>query len=211
MITAPTTSIVRFTAPILPPCQRHASDRSPKTALTPSIRAIAGELAQMCLAFPPGVFDMRAGESARNVAKRQRMEAERLQRSAELWERGADGEAAVARALEALPDGWIVLHDLPWPGRQRANLDHVVVGPTGVFVVDAKNWSGRIEVRDGVLSQNGRQRESAVSSVTAAAISVQGIVAPYPCAVFSASCVTSRWQPRPGTSRCAPAPLWSPR
>jgi hypothetical protein len=124
---------------------------------------------------------MTAGESARNVAKRQRMEAEPLQRSAELWERGAEGEAAVARALEALPDGWIVLHDLTWPGRQRANLDHVVVGPQGVFVVDAKNWSGRIEVRDGVLSQDGRQRESAVSSVTAAAIAVQGIVAPFPC------------------------------
>jgi hypothetical protein len=124
---------------------------------------------------------MSAGESARNVAQRQRMEAERLQRSAELWERGAEGEAAVARALEALPDGWIVLHDLRWPGRQRANLDHVVVGPAGVFVVDAKNWSGKIEVRDEVLSQNGRRREEAVSSVTAAAIAVQQLVSPHPC------------------------------
>jgi hypothetical protein len=143
--------------------------------------AIAGELAQMCLAFPPGVFDMRAGESARNVAQRQRMEAERLQRSAELWERGAEGEAVVARALEALPEEWVVLHDLAWPGRQRANLDHVVIGPGGVFVVDAKNWTGHIEVRDQVLVQNGRQRESAVSSVTAAAIAVQEIVSPVPC------------------------------
>jgi hypothetical protein len=98
-----------------------------------------------------------------------------------MWERGAEGEVAVARALEVLPDDWIVLHDLPWPGRPRANLDHVVIGPAGVFVVDAKNWSGRIEVRDGVLLQNGHQRESAVSSVTAAAIAVQEIVAPYTC------------------------------
>jgi hypothetical protein len=124
---------------------------------------------------------MRAGESARNVAQRQRMEAERLQRSAKLWEQGAEGEVAVARALESLPEGWVVLHDLAWPGRQRANLDHVVVGPGGVFVVDAKNWTGRIEVRDQVLVQNGRQRESAVSSVTAAAIAVQQLVSPAPC------------------------------
>jgi hypothetical protein len=96
-------------------------------------------------------------------------------------EQGADKEVAVARALEALPDGWIVLHDLRWPGRQRVNLDHVVVGSAGVFAVDAKNWSGRIEVRNGVLSQNGRRREDAVSSVTAATIVVQQLVSPHPC------------------------------
>ena len=124
---------------------------------------------------------MEAGKSAHDVARRQREEAERLQRSAALWEQGAEGEVAVARALESLPEGWVVLHDLAWPGRQRANIDHVLIGPSGVFVVDAKNWSGRIEVRDQVLRQNGRQRESAVSSVTTAAIAVQEIVSPIPC------------------------------
>lgn len=124
---------------------------------------------------------MDAGKSAYDVARRQREEAERLQRSAALWEQGAEGEVAVARALEALPEGWVVLHDLAWPGRQRANLDHIAIGPGGVFVVDAKNWTGRIEVRDQVLVQNGRRRESAVSSVTAAAIAVQEMVSPAPC------------------------------
>jgi len=121
---------------------------------------------------------MAAGESAYDVARRQREKAERLQRSAALWERGAEGEVAVARALEALPDGWVVLHDLAWPGRKRANLDHVVVGPGGVFVVDAKNWSGRVEVRDHVLRQNGRQREQTVISAAAAASALEKIVLP---------------------------------
>lgn len=124
---------------------------------------------------------MSAGESAYKVARRQREEAERLRRSAEMWERGAEGEVAVARFLDALPEGWVTLHDLAWPGRERANIDHVVIGPSGVFVFDAKNWSGRIEVRGQELLQNGRQRESAVSSVTAAAIAVQQIVSPVPC------------------------------
>lgn len=119
---------------------------------------------------------MAAGESAYDVARRQREKAERLQQSAALWEQGAEGEVAVARALEALPDGWVALHDLPWPGRQRANLDHVVVGPGGVFIVDAKNWSGRIEVRDQVLLQNGRTREQAVTSVVEAAIALQKVL-----------------------------------
>ena len=107
---------------------------------------------------------MTAGQSAHDVARRKREQAERLQRSAALWEQGAEGEVAVARALEAMPEGWVVLHDLAWPGRQRANLDHVVVGPGGVFVVDAKNWSGRVEVRNQVLMEVGRKRDSTVAS-----------------------------------------------
>jgi hypothetical protein len=119
---------------------------------------------------------MAAGESAYDVARRQREKAARLERSAELWERGAQGEVEVARALESLPDGWVVLHDLAWPGRPRANLDHVVIGPGGVFVVDAKNWSGRLEVRDQVLVQNGRRREPTVASAAEAAIAVQALI-----------------------------------
>lgn len=119
---------------------------------------------------------MAAGESAYDVARRQREKAERLQKSAARWEQGADGEVAVARALEALPEGWVAVHDLAWPGRQRANLDHVVVGPGGVFIVDAKNWSGRIEVRDQVVMQDGRKRESTVVSAVEAAIALQALV-----------------------------------
>lgn len=116
---------------------------------------------------------MAAGESAYGVARRQREKAARLERSAALWEQGAVGEVEVARVLEALPPGWIVLHDLAWPGRPRANMDHVVIGPGGVFVVDAKNWSGTIEVQDHVLKQNGRQREQTVSSAAECAIALQ--------------------------------------
>ncbi|GAB3760295.1 hypothetical protein FB382_003066 [Nocardioides ginsengisegetis] len=114
-----------------------------------------------------------AGESARESARRQREKAERLQRSAELWERGADGEAATAAALSALPSqDWTVFHDIRWPGRQFANIDHVVVGPAGVFVIDSKNWTGRIQVRDNVLSQNGRRREEAVVGVAEAGLAI---------------------------------------
>ena len=118
-----------------------------------------------------------AGESARDAAKRQRDKAERLLRAAELYERGADGEEATARALDALPkDQWTVFHDVRWPGRKFANVDHVVVGPGGVFVIDSKNWSGRVEVRDTVLRQNGYQRETTVASAAEAAIAVSLVI-----------------------------------
>lgn len=119
-----------------------------------------------------------AGESARESARRQREKAERLQRSAELWERGAEGERRTADALAALPaESWTVFHDLRWPGRRFANVDHVVVGPSGVFVIDSKNWSGSITVSSNVLRQNGRAREEAVVGATESALAV-GQLAP---------------------------------
>lgn len=133
---------------------------------------------------------MSAGESAFEVARRQREKAERLQRSATQWERGAVGEVQVAKALEALPQSWIVLHDLAWPGRQRANLDHVVIGPGGVVVVDAKNWSGRIEVQDDVLLQNGRRREAAVESAASAVMALKPLV-PVPASCVGVLCFVS--------------------
>lgn len=114
-----------------------------------------------------------AGESAREIAARRRQKAEWLQNVAYAHERGADGERQTAAALAMLPaSGWFVLHDVRWPGRAFANIDHVVIGPGGVFVIDSKAWSGRVDVRDGVLRQNGRQRESAVAGAAEAAIAV---------------------------------------
>jgi hypothetical protein len=118
-----------------------------------------------------------AGESARAVAKRQREKAERLSRSAELYERGAEGEQATADALKLLPrDAWTVFHDVRWPGRRYANVDHVVVGPPGVFVIDSKNWSGSVTVRDDVLRQDGRSRERYVAAAADSALAVAELV-----------------------------------
>jgi hypothetical protein len=40
---------------------------------------------------------------------------------------------------------WAVLHDLAVPG-SRANLDHLVIGPGGVFVIDSKQYRGRLQL-----------------------------------------------------------------
>jgi hypothetical protein len=114
-----------------------------------------------------------AGDSARDIARRQREKAARLERSAARWERGAQGEAATAAALGALSSrGWTTFHDVRWPGRQRANIDHVAVGPAGVFVIDSKNWTGDIRVTGDVLYQSGRRRESEVAAAADAALAV---------------------------------------
>ncbi len=54
------------------------------------------------------------------------------------WRRGAEGEAATAMLLARLPRRrYVVLHDRRIPG-SRANIDHLVIGPTGVWVIDTK-------------------------------------------------------------------------
>lgn len=54
---------------------------------------------------------------------------------------GRDGERTVAENLDPLrADGHVVLHDLTGPG---FNVDHVLVGPTGVYAVETKTLSKR--------------------------------------------------------------------
>jgi hypothetical protein len=72
------------------------------------------------------------------------------------WRRGAVGERRTARLLARLErHGWAVLHDLAVPG-SRANIDHLVIGPGGVFVVDSKLYSGKLHLAPGGSLWHGR-------------------------------------------------------
>jgi hypothetical protein len=72
----------------------------------------------------------------------------------ERWRTGAEGEKATAKALKKLPRGWELVHDIDIG---RGNVDHVVVGPPGVFVLDTKSLSGVVSVRAGVLTVQYRE------------------------------------------------------
>ncbi len=76
--------------------------------------------------------------------------------STRAWARGAEGERELAKALAGIA-GVQLLHDRRVPGT-RGNIDHLVVGPAGVFVVDAKRYEGLIKVRDvgGFLRRDER-------------------------------------------------------
>jgi hypothetical protein len=66
--------------------------------------------------------------------------------AARAWRRGAAGERRTARLLGPMErHGWVVLHDLALPG-SRANLDHLVIGPGGVLVIDSKQYRGRLQL-----------------------------------------------------------------
>jgi hypothetical protein len=72
------------------------------------------------------------------------------------WRRGAAGERRTARLLDPLErQGWAVLHDLAVP-RSQANLDHLVIGPGGVFVIDSKQDLGRLQLDPSGRLWHGR-------------------------------------------------------
>ena len=58
------------------------------------------------------------------------------------WHTGAVGEHLVADTLSKLPVGWHVFHSIP-VGTTDADVDHVVVGPGGVFTISTKHHSGK--------------------------------------------------------------------
>jgi hypothetical protein len=69
-------------------------------------------------------------------------------RYVEHWRDGAEGERKTERALKPLERaGWHVSHDVQ---NGRGNYDHIVVGPSGVYLLDSKNLQGIVDIRDGV-------------------------------------------------------------
>ncbi len=86
------------------------------------------------------------------------------------FRRGEQGELAVARHLERRTQNTstILLHDRGMPGG-HGNIDHLAVTPTGVFVIDAKRYRGKVGVGRGFqaeqLSVNGKPRTEVVDGL----------------------------------------------
>ena len=76
------------------------------------------------------------------------------------WRVGARGERIAAEELAKLGKGWSVVHDVT-VGTRGANIDHVVVGPGGVFTVNAQVPRGEVGVGGG-RHRAGRRAPSSV-------------------------------------------------
>lgn len=87
------------------------------------------------------------------LCRAQNRRIDRYERERLNWRNGAEGERVVALALDQLPNGFVVFHDF---NTARGNFDHLVVGPTGVFAIETKNWRGTISANgEGELLQDG--------------------------------------------------------
>lgn len=82
------------------------------------------------------------GDAAYSISK----EKMRITREARV--KGVEGEIGVAEVLEklAVKYGTVVLHDLSMP-KSSANIDHVLIQSKAVYVIDAKNYQGSVNIR----------------------------------------------------------------
>lgn len=91
------------------------------------------------------VLEMIAGAAiAGLIWRKDFLETVAMMRGASNWAKGADGEALTGQALASLSDSYIVFHDFkPVSAGVAAdwNVDHIVIGPNGMFVLETKNYS----------------------------------------------------------------------
>lgn len=89
------------------------------------------------------------------------------------WRKGAEGERRTAKYLAGLEEaGFVVLHDRRVPG-YGGNLDHVAIGPSGVWAIETKRLSGKVEIIGDELWIGRRRQDRIIDQAFREAIAVQ--------------------------------------
>ena len=86
--------------------------------------------------------------------------------------KGIKGEVLVAECLESLPDDYFLLNDVALQGHP-GNIDHVVIGPCGVVVIETKNFSGSVYTHRNAWFANGRRCRSVSRQANRGAVAVR--------------------------------------
>lgn len=150
--------------------RRHFKWKLAIVVLTPPL-IFAVSRAVLVGPFDRATSGVMAGLAALVVAAGLASELWGRKSTTEAWRKGAEGEEMTARTLARLPDAFVSLHDLRIPG-SRANIDHLVIGPSGVFTVETKHYAGNVDVSWGKASRNGRP----MTAVVAQAAGQAGVV-----------------------------------
>ncbi|MCW3003194.1 MAG: hypothetical protein JWQ20_2492 [Conexibacter sp.] len=126
------------------------------------------------------------------------------------FRRGAQGEVAVADSLERrLGEGPpALLYNRRMPGG-HGDIDVIAVAPTGVYVIDAKHWKGKLKIARPLfgaerLPINGRDRTKLIDGLDRQVEAVQQVlrdVAPQ-VPVHGVLCFTEIDMPILRTRRC---------
>ncbi len=83
-------------------------------------------------------------------------------------QRKGEAQQATAAGLDLLRVlGWLVLHDVAIPSADDRGIDHILVGPSGVYVVATVAWSGQISVTEHALVVGGDDRADDLAAVIA--------------------------------------------
>lgn len=117
-------------------CGGTMTSTSPRGTLQPTLRAHAPGYSAIaeCLRRQAGATPQTGFARFRGLSP--------LAPEAWSWFQGALGEIEVGRQLSTLGPEWTVLHAVPI-GDGATDIDHVVVGPAGIFVLNSKHHAGK--------------------------------------------------------------------
>jgi hypothetical protein len=90
--------------------------------------------------------------------------------------KGRLGEGLITELLGRLSDDYWLVNDVML-ARGRGNVDHVLIGPCGVVVIETKRIAGRIRCYGDEWSVNGRRRRSISKQVNSGAAAVRYFLA----------------------------------
>jgi hypothetical protein len=108
------------------------------------------------------------------------------------WLTGGRGEELLAASLTKRCRGVRLLHDRRIPGR-RTNIDHLAIAASGVYVIDAKRYRGKIEVRKPLFGSAklriaGRDRTKLVDGLARQVAMVTAALVQSDCEVVVHGC-----------------------
>jgi hypothetical protein len=135
-----------------------------------------------------------------------------------VWARGAGGEEHVAKFLaKYLNADVVLLHDRGIP-RSRANIDHIAIASSGVWVIDSKRYKGKVAVSNPLFGQakltiNGRDKSKLIDGLAKQVELVKGVTAELAPAVtvHGALCFVDSDLPTFGTLTFKGFPLLYPK
>lgn len=71
--------------------------------------------------------------------------AQRIKSAFKPWEKGLKGETAIFKTLSRLSDDFYIINDISINFKIEVQIDHVVVGPTGIFAIETKSMGGNLK------------------------------------------------------------------
>ena len=126
--------------------------------------------------------------------------SDRLERERINFRKGAAGEELVGYILKGFPEDYVVIYGVE---TRFGDIDHIVVGPSGVYAIDTKNWRGVVTADGkGELLLNGKPTDKpAIRNLIRAIMTIKDEIkfhstfSPYIHAllVFPAARVEAKW------------------
>jgi hypothetical protein len=219
LLTAAVASYLNPTSPV--PSGRHAAGSQPAGAAATEPGAIYAGRHEVIdwddiSTNDPGTAARERAVAERGAAPIRTALSRLLGRHTEerAWRIGADGEQAVAAQLSKLGQEWRTIHAVP-VGERGSDIDHVVIGPAGVFTVNAKNhpdatiWVGRntfiVNGNRTHYIRNSRHEAARASRLLADVAGRQVHVRAIIAVLGAQHGLTIKDQPRDGTVHILPA------